>query len=143
MLVSSTISTVQADGAGSGSPPRRPSVQRLPGPLAPAQSVCGAFMGRAPHVDWGAHLSSHLVPGLAFPWGCSQLTDSRPQGLLGHCDWERFFAVINTTPNIFVLQTMCGFWIILHREVPRLQIPQSKLPAPNCFPRRHKHWKPS
>ena len=31
-------------------------------------------------MDWGAHLPSHLVPGLAFPWGRSQLKDRRPPG---------------------------------------------------------------
>lgn len=34
---------------------------------------------------------------------------------------------------------MCRFGLILHAEVPRLQSPRSKLPPPNCFPRRHKH----
>lgn len=52
------------------------------------------------------------LPGLAVPWGCSQLTKRLSPGPPWTPPRAQFSAVINTALNIFVLQRMCGFWIM-------------------------------
>lgn len=150
LLVSPTINTVHTNSVGKAHPgqpagPRcRPALPVLcpglpwprPAPVAGRRSCVGFPRLSAHRAESLLHLAPLPQRRICISLG---LLPAREAVIPKASRGVQFFAVVNTALDIFVPETMYGFRIILQGEVPRRRIPPSKLPSPNCFPRRHKH----